>query len=278
MVMVTKGFLPDGVSPYTFCCDGNLIKNLDNIIDRVKNHNFDYVSCVTGIPGEGKSNFAIGLARYVDENFNEKSIAFTDKDFIRITNNAKEFSAVVLDESFASLNSRVTSSRAFLRIINHLQLLRQKHLFIFLCLPNFFDLSKGVAIYRSSHLFLVYSKNNERGYFCAFDRERKKNLYIRGSKYLNYNCVKSNFFGRFVKQRAIPEDIYEDLKTRHLLAQNKTIEVITRDDLFKFNVITWLRDVESWEVDKIAEACKVTKKTLYNILNRCQKEGLVSRG
>lgn len=277
MVMVTSGVLEDG-SPYTHYFDGNLEKNVLNVVDRVKNHGYDYIAVVTGIRGEGKSNFAQGVARRCCPWFSKDYIAFTDKDFIRITNEAKEFSSVVLDESFASLNSRVTSSRSFLRILNHIQLLRQKHLFIFLCLPNYFDLSKNVAIYTSSHLFLVYSDKNERGFFCAFDRDSKKRLYIKGSKFLDYNCVRANFFGRFTKQGFISEDVYEGMKRKHLLSQNKFIDVVSRDDKFKFDVVSWLKDVESWDMDRIVEVCKVSKKTLYNILKRGSDSGLVSRG
>lgn len=268
MPVVTCGTNQDG-TPCEFYLDGILKKNMDEVKKRVKDKNWDYCGIVSGLPGAGKSNFAMNTARYCCEWFDEKYIAFTDDEFIKITNEAPEYSAVMLDESFASLNTRISNSSSFLRIINHLQLIRQKHLFIFLCLPNFFDLSKGIALYRASHLFLVYpDSDGGRGRFAAFDRDSKRELYIKGGKYMNYNCVDANFIGRFVRQKSCNEKTYDLRKRKHLLEQEKSISKITKDRLTRNNLIKHIAKNKIMKKAEIVKASGLSRKTIYNILQK----------
>jgi ABC-type dipeptide/oligopeptide/nickel transport system ATPase component len=225
MVKVPCGVQENG-EPCVIFIDGYLQKALDRCKIRVQKHNWDYVCIVAGLPGSGKSTFARTIARYCDHNFNLSKVAFTANEFIKLTNNVEDYSAVILDESFQSLNTRVTMTPAFIKIINHLQIIRQKHLFIILCLPNFFDLTKGVAVFRASHLFLTYdTKVGRRGQFVAFDRSRKRRLYVKGNKYMNYYAVDANFRGRYTKNTMImPEEAYEKRKLAHLLAQEQKVK------------------------------------------------------
>jgi predicted ATPase len=209
----------------TFFIDDYLQRALDIAISRVKRKNWDYVCIVSGLPGSGKSTLAKTIAKYCDPNFTVDNIAFSDKGkdgFIDISNRLPDYSSVILDESFASLNSKVGMTSEFLNIINHLQLLRQKHLFIILCLPNFFDLGKPVSIFRSSHLFVTYDTEGDRGSFLAFDRNAKRKLFIMGHKFIDYNVVKANFRGQFtINHGIIDEDEYNRRKREHLLSQEQ---------------------------------------------------------
>jgi hypothetical protein len=224
MVVVKKGV--EGKEA-TFYIDGNLKKNLDAIVPRVRNDGWDYVGLITGLPGAGKSTFSTYLARYLCPWFDDTYICFTAEEFIKKTATCPEYSAVVLDESFQDMNTRSGLTSAFKRVLNHLQLIRQRHLFIFLILPNFFDLSKHVAIFRANHLFFIYeyageNRKNRRS-FIAFDRETKKLLYIKGSKYINYNAQKANFKGWFAQKPSMGQIIdqreYDRRKREHLIKQ-----------------------------------------------------------
>lgn len=268
MVKVISGLNIQKNAKCIFYLDGNLKKNLDATKIRVKQKNWDYVAIITGICGVGKSNFSQSVARYCAESFDETYICFTAEQFISVTNRCDEFSAVVLDESFASLNTRVSNSSSFLRIVNHLQLIRQKHLFIFLCLPNFFDLSKGIAIYRSSHLFLIYADSEgNRGRFCAFDRNGKRQLYIKGGKYLNYHAVESNFYGKFTKQKVLDEKIYDGMKMKHLLEQ-ETKGIQSKDKITRDNFIEYLHKESKLTQKQICEIGDICQKTVSNALQR----------
>lgn len=201
-------------------------RTLDLVYNRVYGKDWDYVAIVAGIPGVGKSEFAKVSSRYLCPWFDEKYIAFNAQDFIRITTEAPEYSAVVLDESFESLNTSMSRSPQFVKIINHLQLIRKKHLFIFLCLPNFFDLGSGIALFRSSHLFVVEAdEEGNRGYFKAYGRRRKWRLYVNGKKFMNYKAEKPNYKDRFYKHpNIIPEHIYDALKEKNIRSHIVEIE------------------------------------------------------
>ena len=278
MVKVTRGKNWKG-EPCNFYIDGFLKTNLDGVINMVTNKNWDYVCIVAGIPGAGKSNFAQSGAKYCDPNFNIKNIVFSADDFIKKTNEAEEFSAIILDESFASLNTRISNNANFMKIINHLQLIRQKHLFIFLCLPNFFDLSKGVALYRSSHLFFVYAdEEGNRGRFTAFDREKKRLLYVKGQKFMDYSVVKSNFFGTFTEQKAIDWEAYEELKMNHLKEQElyvKKTTVLQKITVQRNKSIVKMYENKIMNQAQIARFLDMTKQHIGHIINTNLNEPFV---
>lgn len=265
MVVIFFERKKDGVQ-CKFYIDGKLQNTLDMAKNRVLKKNWDYCAIIAGAVGSGKSTLARTEAKYCCDWFDESYIAFTDDEFIKITNNCPEFSSVVLDESFVSLNSRITMSGAFVRIINHLQIIRQKHLFIFLCLPNFFDLSKGVAIFRANHLFVTYATAiGDRGRFAAFGKDEKRELYVKGNKFMNYNAVKANFIGRFtMNDDIIPEKVYEKMKLTHLLAQQEVVAKI--DPKKQRNVeIFYLRHEKKWKINEIAKFKGLNASTVGKI-------------
>jgi len=202
-----------------------LATTLKTAVHRVVKKKWDYVAVVSGIPGAGKSTLARTCAKFVCPWFDEKYIAFTYEDFVKLCDNSPENSAIVLDESFEAMNTKVSTSPQFQKIIQHLQLIRQRHLFVFLCLPNFFDLSKGIGVFRTSHLFVVYDdENGNRGKFAAYDRNAKRKLYIRGNRYLDYHAWSPNFRGKFFRNSTIcNNELYDKRKLEHLRSQEASL-------------------------------------------------------
>jgi len=261
---VLRGKRKDGTA-MLLSVDPYLQKTLTEAKKRNKN-NWDYVALVCGYSGAGKSTFAQSAARFLDPTFDETHIAFNDDDFIKITNELPDYSAVVLDESFQSLNSRISQSSVFLKIINHLQIIRQKRLFIFLCLPNFFDLSKGVAIFRASHLFLVYAQDDgTRGRFVAFDRNAKRLLYIKGGKYMDYNAVKGNYYAKYWEDFVVPEEIYGAMKKEHLQSQGMNERKDIKKEILK-NLVLYLRKSAKLKIKEIAELGKTNDSSIKHLL------------
>lgn len=270
MVIVSSGKRWDG-QPCVFYMDGYLKSNFDDIIPRVKTKNWDYVCIVSGLPGVGKSNFAQNCAKYCSHWFDVTYIAFSAEQFIDMTNNCPEYSSVILDESFEDMNTGLGNSEAFRKIMNHLQIIRKRHLFIFLCIPDFFDLKKGVSIFRSYHLFLIYSdEEGERGFFCAFDRNTKRQLYIRGKKFLDYSVVEANFHGTFRRQKCIDEQVYEALNMKYCFERDKK-KVKDKNFIRVLNFISFLSDQENWIQEKIALAGKMSQNTVSRLLNECKR-------
>ena len=248
-------------------------ETLDLAKTRVKVKNWDYVAIIAGLPGSGKSTLARVCAKYCSPSFNLNYVAFTADEFVKITNECEEFASVILDESFASLNSRTTMTPDFLKVINHLQIIRQKHLFIFLCLPNFFDLAKGIAIFRASHLFVTYpSESGDRGPFLAFDRDSKRKLFVKGMKYMDYNCVKANFIGDFWKNEAIiDEEEYEKMKKQHLLAQEKDAEVKIEGNYKRDHVIYRLHKEFGFKPQILSDLFKLSVSQTYEVIRNQEK-------
>ena len=246
--------------------DSRIQTILDKAIYRNKNKNWDYVAVVSGYCGVGKSVFSQSIARYCDETFDESKICFTAEEFIKVSNEVEPYSAVILDESFQSLNTRVTMSPDFLKIVNHLQILRQKHLFIFLNLPNFFDLSKNIAIFRTNHLFVCYSDDEDnRGKVLAFGRNEKKNLYILGGKFLDYGRVHANIVGKFWRDDVIDENIYENLKFKHLKSQEVTT-INKKGNLSRAKLIYYMKTELKMKVIEISNICSISPRAINQTL------------
>jgi len=271
IVLVTSGLDRYG-QPCEFAIDGYLVQALDLAKHRVIKMNWDYVSIVAGLPGVGKSSFVRGPAKYCDPTFDHTHIAFTADQFITLTNELPEYSSVILDESFESMNSRVTMSKDFQRIVNHLQLIRQKHLFIFLLLPNFFDLSKGIAIFRTSHLFVIYGDDSGgRGMFRVFGRNEKRMLFIKGGKFMNYNAVSSNFRGKFTKgDNIIDVETYESEKMQHLKEQDKSLKKKPEKSEFK-ELICKLLEMKAFNVKQLSELTGKATRTIQDYYQNYRK-------
>lgn len=260
MVMVESGLDWKG-EPCEFYMNVLLHKELTEVKRVVTTSDFDYVSLFCGLPGMGKSNLAQSVAKFLDPNFTVDNICMTAEDFVAKTTTCPKHSAIILDESFASLNSRVATSKDFLKILNHLQIIRQRNLFVLLCLPNFFDLGKAISIYRSMHLFVVYGAEfGKRGEFAAFGRDKKRNLYIKGLKFMNYQCVSPNFRGKFYKQKAIDDDLYDNKKLEHLREQNKALstEKITKDKGILMKMVQFMKN----EGKSCEELAKLTGRSV----------------
>ena len=249
-------------------------KVLDKAIKRNREKNWDYVCPIVGYVGIGKSVAAQGFARYCDDKFDEHQIAFNAEEFIAITNRVPEFSSVILDESFQSMNTRVTMSPDFLKIVNHLQLIRQKHLFIFLCLPNFFDLSKTIAIFRCNHLFVCYSnEKGERGRILAFDRNAKRRLYIKGSKYIDYEAEPANFRAQFYKnEKIIPEEVYNKQKFDHLVSQDEVQVDFSRE--VRKKLILYLKEEKGFQIKEISKVSGMSTSRIEKDLHEIRKQRL----
>jgi len=236
---ITKIALKSNGEPYKIL-DIKLRKELQIKKEQVQKYGWDYVAVVAGLPGAGKSTFARSAAKFCDNDFpgpptkDEKGniidkipyIVFTAQDFINVTTSCPPYSAVVYDECFEGMNTKATLSPEFQKIINHLQLIRKKHLFVFLCLPNFFDLSKGIAVFRAEHLFLTYANGEgKRGFVLAFGRNNKRRLYVEGRQYMNYNAVHANFRCRFTRNNwIVDEDEYEKKKDKVLEQYAKKLD------------------------------------------------------
>lgn len=202
------------VGQYKFYMDGYVQSNLTEIKRLVKK-DWDFVFIIDGMEGGGKSTFAIQLAIYLDNDFNLSRVVFDSEAFEKAVLKAEKYQAIIYDEAITGLYSREAMQYINTTLTKLLAQIRQKNLFIFVILPSFFDLDKYVAMWRARGLFHIYTKDFSRGYFTFYDYSTKKDLYIVGKKYYNYNMKTPTFKGRYTSFNPFEKE-YRKLKTESI--------------------------------------------------------------
>ncbi|KKK47773.1 hypothetical protein LCGC14_3151820, partial [marine sediment metagenome] len=156
-----------------------------------------------------------------------------------------------------------------------LNTIRQKRLFIFLVLPDFFDLSKNIAIFRSRWLIHCYSESfGDVGRFVMFDRKSKKQLYIRGKQYENYSAVRADFRGVFtnadsprfnwsryendIKPKAMELSFRKDEAEKKSIVQRNKLMLLLRKK-YKYRV-TVISDLLGMEYTYTAKLIKIAER------------------
>lgn len=196
--------------------DNRLNTELDKQIKAVNVKDKDRVFIVDGAEGSGKSVFAQQLAAKVDPSFTIDRIVFTPQDFIKAIKNGKRGQAIVFDEAFTGMSSRTALSKMNNLILRLMMEMRQKNLIVFIVMPSFFLLERYQAIFRSTGLFHIYTKNGKRGFFVYFNKRKKLLLYLNGKHTFSYsgkNIPRSGFRGRFLERYTVDEKAYRKLKS-----------------------------------------------------------------
>lgn len=162
-----------------------------------------------------KSTLGMQICKYLDNDFSEDNIVFTQNDFFKAIEKSKPGTAILWDEFvMGGLSTEATSSNQN-ALIKHMTTIRKKKCFIVLVIPYFFMLRMYFAVARSRCLIHVYSPDGiSRGKFLFFSYKRKKELYFKGRKYYSYGVATANFVGDFTNTSGwfIDMDAYEDKK------------------------------------------------------------------
>lgn len=202
-----------------------IVNNLERTKKAVSQDDWDYLAIVCGLPGVGKSTFAQGLAKYLDPNFDVDNICFTAQEFIEKTDKANKGQAFILDESFADMNTSLSQDPEFIALLNHIQTVRYKNLYLLIVLPDFFTLHRNIAVFRASHLFVPYSEDYSRGDVAVFGKDTKRLLYFKGKKECNYQAVEPNFRTDYDKDWFVDKKEYDQRKKIHTDNQRKIREL-----------------------------------------------------
>lgn len=214
---------------HEYYMDGGKKANFDSIKKFVYK-DWDMCFIYSGPEGAGKSTMCFQDAKYLDPTFNIDRICFKPQDFedkIKKENFLKKGNALVLDEGFV-LNARASMTEINRKFLSVLAECRQKNLFLFIVLPNFFDLDRNLALWRSRGLFYVYHDRMERGYFKYFSYEKKKKLYIAGKKFFNYSAVRHDFIGRFPKYMVVDATDYKGRKLQAFHEKQQEKEIMNK--------------------------------------------------
>jgi hypothetical protein len=225
--------------------DGYLDNAARDIISHIDKDN-DCIGIVDGGVGSGKSTLAQQLAARIDPTFSIDRACFDADEFKTAIINAKPKQAVIFDEALNGLNIRRTMSSVNIVLTSLLAEIRQKNLFILICLPSLFDMDKSVAIHRSQFLIHVYMKNGKRGYFRLYGKRNKAKLFASDYCRKTYTyAARSSFWGSFkvgyvidelqyrkkkdmVLKKYLPIDSLEKRESPEELAKVREAEIISK--------------------------------------------------
>ena len=218
--------------------DGKIKAELELVRERVLKKDRDWVICVDGREGVGKSVFAQQIAKFLDPSFSLDNIAFTAEDFIKKIKDPKrkKGDCIVLDEALAAASARASLSEANKSIMSVAAEMRQMNLFIIIVLPSFFDLDKNLALWRCTALFHLYFGENESRNYVVFDEWAKKELYLSGKKTYDYSKVRPTFGpAHFLNQYTVNEQEYRQKKSEAF--KKRTVSFRARQWMLQRNTL-----------------------------------------
>lgn len=256
--------------------DGMLYKSFSHAKRIMKSKNLDLVTACSGYPGLGKSKLISQLASFCDTSFTEDRMWQKTEDFVNaVKDETGILKAHVLDEAWEGLSSIQVRKSIGAILLNIMNVIRQKRLFIFIVLPDFFDLSKNIAIFRSRWLIHCYSEEfGDIGRFAAFGQAAKKQLYIRGKKFEDYSAWKADFFGRFTKSDApnFNWSRYENEIKPIALKHSVEITQVVSDSVKQRNKLIYiLRTRYELSTKEIAEEINSNTGSVRNIITEQKK-------
>jgi energy-coupling factor transporter ATP-binding protein EcfA2 len=230
----------------------------------------DKVIVVDGREGCGKSVLAQQLASHLDPEFNINKIAFNAEQFMSMIKSPdrKKGDCIILDEAFLASNARSSLSQVNKAMVGLATEMRQLNLFVIIVLPTYFDLDRYFAIWRTDMLLHVFfNKEGDRGFYYAYNHEKKKSLYLKGKKFYNYNMVKTGLpVCRFRKGYVVDEEEYRKKKAE-AFRENKgmtKLEQRYKDRCYK--LVVYLHKEKGLEYEEIGNIIGLKYEGIKSII------------
>jgi len=262
-----------------FYMDGYLKSNLDIYKKDVLEEDSDCIILIDGGEGAGKSCLGQQVASYLDPTFNINDICFEGEDFKKKTITAKPHKCILFDESLSALNKMKSIDSLTVSVIDLLAEIRQKNLFIIIILPSMFDLAKPIACWRTKFLLHVYKYGDKmmRGFYAAYNYDKKMLLYTAGRKYYNYSAVTPNFRSRFCNGYTVDEKQYRQLKldNLHAYSGNKKAKESRSEKTNKFKLYTLIKHIlerKIMNMDDVAISLDWNTSTVDSFISKCRSE------
>ena len=181
---------------------------------------------VDGDEGSGKTRFALMICKQFDPKFNEKMVAYSFADIMRILDDlgppeTSSCRAVLLDEGAETLFSLDFNKRDNKEMQKVFFRIRKNKLFFVICIPSALDLVKSFRKRRIKTIFHTFLKTDERGilrqgYFEGYSFDKVKKLIVDGA------YPQSSFTGTFAASEVsnelwdkVQEINYKFLSNKH---------------------------------------------------------------
>ena len=206
-------------SPRGIYLDGYLKKKLDNI-KMIQRKDWDAFFGIDGVEGSGKSTLSFICGYYLSNTrLGMNNVAEGTQDAIKKIEILPDESVLIIDEGSLSLSSKDVFNKEQKRLIQIMNVMRQKKMVLIIVSPSFFDLNKYISVHRTRFLLHVYTdKKLNRGRFAYFSEKKKNILYEVGKKKHNsYSYPPSDFVGVFTNFIPTWYSRYLELKKRTLM-------------------------------------------------------------
>ena len=136
---------------------------VDYIKHRVYEQNKNFICCVIGPTGSGKSYASLSLAQQIMPTFDIDHVVFTLRDFVKIIQTAPKGTTIVYDEAGVSISSRNWQNLLNKTMNLLLQTFRHRNLVVLFTVPNqeFIDAQTRKLLHA---LFEMKTLNYKKGY------------------------------------------------------------------------------------------------------------------
>lgn len=169
--------------------DNFIKKNLERIKQTYLKKKFDWVNCIEGFPGMGKTTLAVKCSLYIDPSFSLDQVCFTAEKYFDVTTNLSKGKSAIFDEAGMGLLGRESMSKMNITLIKLFMTIRNREIFHNLVIPKFIRLDTNISADRVMSLMSV----NRRGQINFYSRRRV--VMIAENK--SYKRVYPNFRATF---------------------------------------------------------------------------------
>ena len=203
--------------------------------------------------------------------FTSRNVVWRPKDLIDVAFKVPKYSCLLLDEweDAGYWSALGMSLRQFFRKC------RQLNLFILCIIPNWFQLPLGYAVSRSAFAIDVrFGENFSRGTYAFYNFQAKRQLYIKGKKFYDYNVARPTFMGSFTDGYGVPEQEYRAAKLLDMQKYDeeddngKKPTMAEIETNIRADTIQKLRNKLDLTNKKIADAMGVSEMTVSRWFNR----------
>jgi hypothetical protein len=249
---------------------------LKNVVD---DWDFTILICGEGEVRIGKSTLAQQISTYWTWSLThllgitlphsvKENMVFVGSELIKQGNKLgrnHQYSSLIFDEAGADLEGVKAMKMTTQAVRDYLRECGQYNMLNVLCLPEFFDLPKGIAISRSIFMINVFWVPDEeglfkRGYFKFYNKPSKKMLYLKGKKDLDYNSHPETFYGRFPRFYTYNEEEYKKAKRQALRNREQLNTKESRQMQVLYACLKILRDKFGFSLRGMAD--EINKHTL----------------
>lgn len=174
----------------------------------------DNLVLFTGKPGAGKSTVMFQLLRAVDPSFDVRRVAFTIKDFLRLSRMAPKGVCIAADEALAA--ARKAMYRDNIDLVDRLQVCRGKNHTMGMCFPYARRLDE--AIMEDRVRFRIDIPQKGAFYYVIWERQDTLTRGKKGAMVEGVSWVERGKFAFEMNAGALWKE-YRDAKDAHMDAQ-----------------------------------------------------------